>query len=106
MDTRTANSPTKEEGDKHVSRVTGEIKAYMPETYKAIQAKAKEIGNAAFLLVRRGIRGEPNCFWAMENGRVVGTPFNLPEVSRDVAQYMVTFACAYVCIWAVQEQTA
>ena len=74
MDTQTANSPTKEDIDKHVKRVTDDIRAHMPETYKAIQDKSKKIGNAAFLLVRRGIRGEPNCFWAMENGGVVGAP--------------------------------
>jgi hypothetical protein len=106
MDTQTANSPTKEDIDKHVKRVTDDIRAHMPETYKAIQDKSKKIGNAAFLLVRRGIRGEPNCFWAMENGCVVGAPFTLQEVTRDIAQYMVTFACTYVCIWAVQEQAA
>ena len=49
-----------------------EIKARMPETYKAILAKAAEIGNSAFSLVRRGLRGEPNCFYAMENGHVKG----------------------------------
>jgi len=77
-----------------------QIKQYMPETYRSIQAKAEAIGKPAFGLVRRGLRGEANCFWAMERGRVVGTPFSLTEVSRDVAQYMVTFGCTYVCIWA------
>jgi hypothetical protein len=77
-----------------------QIKRYMPETYKSIQAKVVAIGKPAFGLVRRGLRGEANCFWAMERGRVVGTPFALTEVTRDVAQYMVTFGCAYVCIWA------
>lgn len=76
-----------------------QIKISMPETYKAIQEKAKVIGNEAFVLVRRGLRGEPNCFWAMEGGLVMGTPFNLVEVQRDIAQYMVTFGCAHVCVF-------
>jgi hypothetical protein len=82
------------------------IKTRMPETYQAIQDKAKVIGNDAFALVKRGLRGEPNCFWAMEAGNVVGTPFNHTEISRDVAQAMVTFGCAYVCIFAMVEGEA
>jgi len=39
-----------------------EIKRFMPETYKSIQAKSQEIGNEAFVLVRKGLRGEANCF--------------------------------------------
>jgi hypothetical protein len=62
-----------------------DIKRFMPEAY---------------VLVRKGLRGEANCFYAFERGRVVGTPFNLVEVTRDIAQYMVTFGCAHVCIWA------
>ena len=81
-----------------------EIKGAMPETYASIQAKAKEIGNEAYVLVRKGLRGEANCFYAFEKGRVVGTPFNLVEVTRDIAQYMVTFGCAHVCIWAAIEK--
>ena len=95
MDTRTA-------GD--VNSLIQQIKSFMPETYKSIQAKAERIGNDAFSLVRRGLRGEANCFWAMEAGRVVGTPFTLVEVQRDIAQYMVTFGCAHVCIFAVTEK--
>lgn len=83
-----------------------EIKGAMPETYASIQAKAKEIGNEAYVLVRKGLRGEANCFYAFEKGRVVGTPFNLVEVQRDIAQYMVTLGCAHVCIWASIEKGA
>jgi len=76
-----------------------EIKQFMPETYKSIKAKSSVIGNEAFVLVRRGLRGEANCFWACEAGRVVGTPFSLVEVARDIAQYMVTFGVSQVVIW-------
>lgn len=104
MDTKTEHRPTKEEVEALVSKGLAEIKGHMPETYASIQAKAKEIGNVAFTLVRRGLRGEPNAFYAFERGRVVGTPFNLVEVARDVAQYMVTFGCAHVCIFAMIEK--
>jgi hypothetical protein len=87
-----------------VSAAINDIKTHMPETYKSIQAKAKQIGNDAYVLVRRGLRGQANCFYAFERGRVVGTPFALTEVARDVAQHMVTFGCAHVCIWAEPSQ--
>lgn len=80
-----------------------EIKSHMPETYKAIQAKAGEIGKEAYALVRRGLRGEAGCFYAFERGRVVGTPFNEPEINAEIAQYMVTFGCTYVCIWPARK---
>jgi tRNA A37 methylthiotransferase MiaB len=82
-----------------VQQKIDQIKQSMPETYKAIQEKAKQIGNDAYLLVRRGLRGEPNCFWAMEGGLVMGTPFNLPDTQRDVAWAMVCFGCAHACIF-------
>ena len=75
------------------------IKARMPETYKAIQAKSTQWGNQAFALVRRGCRGEVNAFYAFERGHVVGTPFRDMEVERDIAQALVQFGVAHVCIW-------
>lgn len=92
MDTRTARVD--------VTAQINEIKAYMPETYASIQAKAKEVGNVAYEWVRRGLRGEANCFYAFERSRVVGTPFNASDVTRETAYYMVTFGCAHVCMWA------
>lgn len=92
MDTQTAKID--------VTAKIEEIKRYMPETYKSIKAKSLAIGNEAFVLVRRGLRGEADCFYAFEAGRVVGTPFTLTDVARDVAQYMVTFGCVHVCVWA------
>lgn len=76
-----------------------EIKAHMPHVYQGIQAKAAEIGNGAFAMVRRGLAGEPNCWYAFERGRVKGTPVVVPNIMADVAQAMVQFGCAHVCIW-------
>ncbi len=81
------------------------IKANMPETYKSIQAKAQAIGKVAFAYVRRGLRGEPNCFYAFERGYVVGTPFTLTEVARDIAQYMVTFGITHAVVWHCEAET-
>jgi len=97
MDTGTAAGSTEQQ--------IALIKARMPETYASIQAQAQRIGKAAYALVRRGLRGEPNCWWAMERGLVMGTPFTLPDVSADVASTMVRWGASYVCIWA-QEPAA
>lgn len=80
MDTRTANID--------VSAKIEEIKRFMPETYAAIQAKAAAVGNEVFVWVRRGLRGEPDFFHAMEAGRVVGTPFNRGSIKADLARYI------------------
>lgn len=82
-----------------VEQQIANIKANMPETYKSIKAKAASIGNDAYVYVRRGLRGEPDCFYAFERGHVVGTPFALVDVVRDVAQLMVTFGVDHVCLW-------
>ena len=85
-----------------VEAVIRTIKASMPKTYRAIQDKAEVIGRPAFNLVRQGIKGQPNCFWASENGHVVGTPFTHSQITRDVAQLMVTMGAGFVVIWAEQ----
>lgn len=76
------------------------IKQHMPQTYQAIQDKAKEIGKDAYALVRRGIKGEPNCFYAIEAGHVVGGPFNLVGVNEEIARLMCQFGCRHVVMWA------
>lgn len=93
MDTRTADRQAQ------VAEGLALIKARMPETYKSVQAKAAQIGGSAYNLVRRALRGEPNCFWACERGHVVGTPFSEGEISRDVAQLMVQFGCTHLTMW-------
>jgi hypothetical protein len=77
------------------------IKTVMPLTYRSIQNKAAQFGNDVYRLVRLGIRGQANCFWAMEGGRVVGTPFaSTHPVAAVAAQGLVQFGCAHVCIVA------
>jgi hypothetical protein len=82
-----------------VTEKTNEIKQHMPETYKSIQLKAQAKGNVAFELVRRGLRGEANTFYAFEGGRVVGTPFTDAAINRDVSLYLVEFGCKAVALW-------
>lgn len=96
MDTRT---PAKDKADPAAEQVAL-IKAAMPGVYQAIKAKASEIGDDAYALVRRGARGESDCFYAFEGGRVVGTPF-CQAVTADVAVSMVEFGVSFVCIWPI-----
>ena len=101
----TTKTPAKSPAD--VEAVIGIIKAHMPETYSSIQAHAQTLGKGAYALVRSGIKGQPNCFYAFERGHVVGTPFTLTEIARDVAQLMVTLGVQSVVVWpehAVQQQ--
>ena len=100
LDSMDTGTSTKGEGVS-IEEQIALIKGRMPETYKAIQAKAGEIGKAAFGLVRRGLKGEANCFYAFERGHVVGTPFSHGPVPAEVAQYMVQFGGAFVCIWSM-----
>jgi hypothetical protein len=84
-----------------VERQLQVIRESMPQTYAAIRRKVGEIGNDAYTLVRRGVRGEPNCFYALEAGYVVGTPFkaNSRGSWTTFARYMVSFGVSFVIVW-------
>lgn len=83
------------------------IKSGMPNVYATIQDKAQAIGNEAFTLVRRGLAGQPGCFYAIEGGHVVGTPFGDTDPRMaQVAQFLVRFGCAHVCIWPMTADEA
>lgn len=104
MDDQQGRQADQEAVRRYVDAGLAEIKGHMPETYRAIQAKAANIGNRAYAFVRRGLAGQPNAFYAMENGRVVGTPFDLPDVSADLARLMVQFGCRHLIMWGVEAQ--
>jgi hypothetical protein len=65
------------------------IKREMPKTYATIQAAAGRIGSKAFEQVRRGIRGEARCFFALEGDHHVGEPWDtaLFGVDQALLQY-------------------
>ena len=83
---------------------TQTIKDHMPETYKAITDKAGKIGKEAYRFVRQGLAGQPNKFYAMEKGWVVGTPFDIPDVEPQLAAVMVEFGCTFLIMWAPEAQ--
>lgn len=83
------------------------IKTAMPNVYATIQDKAQVIGNEAFTLVRRGLAGQPGCFYAFEAGHVVGTPFGQTDPRMvQVAQFLVRFGSAHVCIFPMTDDEA
>lgn len=97
MDTR-----VKEQSD--IDAKLEQIKLRMPMTYAAIKDKASVIGSAAYRFVRSGVAGQPNRFYAVEAGRVVGTPFDLPGVSDEVARIVVQFGVSFLIMWAPEAQ--
>ncbi len=106
MDTLNPPKMTPVKSAAEVEAVIATIKTQMPETYKSIKAKAETLGQATYALVRAGIKGQPNCFYAFERGHIVGTPFTLTEIARDVAQLMCTLGVHHCIVWpehAVQQ---
>lgn len=97
MDTR-----VKEQSD--IDAKLDQIKQHMPATYAAIKDKAAVIGRDAYRFVRSGVAGQPNRFYAVEAGRVVGTPFDLPGVSDEVARIVVQFGVSFLIMWAPEAQ--
>jgi hypothetical protein len=77
------------------------IKQRMPETYQAIQSRAQSHGRSVYAQVRQGIAGQPNTFYAIEAGHVVGTPFDKPEVTDPIAAAMVKFGCKFLVMWGM-----
>lgn len=103
MDTWTHKEPGQQVD---VNALIEVIKNQMPQTYQSIKDKANESGKEAYALVRRGLKGEANCFWAMEAGHVMGTPFNLVGIGADIAHLMCQFGCRHVVMWATPAQAA
>jgi len=99
MDSRTAAADPVQAG-------LARIKADMPRTYADIQAQAAgPRGRATFALVRRALKGEPNCFYAAEGGHVVGTPFDL-ALTADVAAQVVQFGAGFIVMWPLVAEEA
>ena len=99
MDTLDTRTPAKPD----VEAKLAEIRDRMPSVYRAVQEAAKARGNQVYAWVRAGLRGEPDRFYAIERGRVVGTPF-CQAVMADVAQQMVQWGCDYICILPAEQQ--
>jgi hypothetical protein len=65
-------------------------------------AKAAVVGNEVFVWVRRGLRGEPNCFFAIEGSRVVGQPFNRGDVRSELVRWQGLYGAVDVVFFATE----
>lgn len=74
------------------------IKTKMPELYQLIRDRARIDGGLVYELVRRGLRGEKNCFYGWQNGYIVGTRFDTVDVDYHLALGMIEFGAATVCL--------
>lgn len=103
MDTTAQSNPAEQAEKEALKRAVdarvADIKAHMPMTYRAIQDMASVIGNKAYNLVRRGIAGQPNTFFAVEGSRSVGTPFLELEAADQLADYIRQFGCKNLVLW-------
>lgn len=48
--------------------------------------------------IKRGMRGEPDWFYAFENGHVVGTPFKADKVTAQVLAQAVMLGGRYAVV--------
>ena len=96
MDTLTANRSKEDvEQDLHT------IRTRMPKLYEAIKERAK-MQPEVYALVRRGLRGESNCFYAMEAGHVMGAPFageRWAKVADVLREQALQFGFGFVVMW-------
>ena len=74
------------------------IKAHMPQTYAEIKRLADARGGEVYRLVRQGCGGQPGCFYAVEAGHVVGTPFGADQIDPIVAQSIVQFGASFLML--------
>lgn len=70
----------------------------MPETAAYVDQRRQEWG-ADYVndRIRRSLNGEPNCFYAVEAGHVLGTPFE-SEVTPEVAALIVRWGMKFCCL--------
>ena len=53
-----------------------DLRTEMPQTALWVDRQRQELGAAHVnACLRRALKGEPGWFWAIEHGRVLGTPF-------------------------------
>jgi hypothetical protein len=78
------------------------IKTKMPLTYAAVKAKAQAVGGDAYAWVRQGLRGAPDCFYAVEVGHAVGTPFERGDVMAELRRWQRLYGDVTVCFFATE----
>lgn len=76
------------------------MKQCMPRTMECIEDRVQHFGPEARALVRRALRGERGCFYAIEGGHVMGNPVGLDGGTlQALGDHVVILGCSHVCIW-------
>lgn len=82
-----------------------DLRQQMPETAAYVDRRRAEWG-ADYVndKIKRAVKdGEANCFYAVEGGHVLGTPFQ-SAVSADVAQLILHWGMSFVCFLQAPER--
>lgn len=57
-----------------------DLRQLMPKVAEIVNEKRTELGKGYVnAMIKRGMAGEPNCFYACEGGRIIGTPFSIDK---------------------------
>lgn len=76
--------------DKEQSKA--KLKDLMPKVAQIVSERRKQWGDAHVTdAVTRGMAGERNCFYAFENGRIVGTAFDCHADLEHLAKFGALF---------------
>ncbi|WPG35146.1 hypothetical protein [Variovorax sp. EBFNA2] len=82
-----------------------DMRSAMPKTASMVDMRRAEWGKEyVHAMIKRGVAGEPNCFYAAEAGHTLGTPFAGP-IAEDVAWHMVTFGVDAMCFFQAPKAT-
>lgn len=72
------------------------LKDEMPMTAEWVSERRKEWGNGHVTeMVKRGMAGDPGCFYAIERGHVAGTPFPATHPINQDQQLAVMLGCVF-----------
>lgn len=68
----------------------------MPETAKWVEQQRQELGaDHVNACMRRALKGEPGLFYAIEGGRVLGTPFPCSSPIADAQRMAVVTGATF-----------
>jgi hypothetical protein len=84
-----------------VSNKPVNLRAEMPETAAFVDSKRKEFG-AEFVnaSIKSALAGKPGHFYAMENGRVLGTPFPPTHPIDQEQRFALLTGCKFAAFIA------
>lgn len=84
-----------------------DMRRAMPMTTEWVQRKRTELGkDHVDGCIRRAMEGEAGCFYAIEGGHVVGTPFPSAHPVAEWQQYAVVNGTAFAGFIAEPVQTS